>query len=99
VTALVVGAERVGSVAAFDKGRRLEAVEQVQAGEVERVVRGQPGREHGGDYDEEYDQRRYDRDRVVAEAIDKIAVQVAAECVHRALATTRRCMRSRGSTA
>ena len=49
VAPLVVGAERIGPVGVDSGSRRLEAVEQAQAREIDRIVRRDPGRETGAE--------------------------------------------------
>ena len=74
VPALVVGAERVGALAALDPGGRLERRVQVKRRDVERILGRDPGREHRTAHADEREQCGHDGDRRPAKAPRQVVV-------------------------
>ena len=79
VAALVVGAEEVRALAALDPGRRLERRVQVKRGGVERVLRGEPGREQRRADTDQRQRGRDHGDRRPAEAPGEVVVPESPE--------------------
>ena len=77
IAALIVGAEQIFGLGALHAVGRCQRVGQVECGEVEGVMRRNPGREERrGEADGEH-QRRHDRDRRAAESIREVRVPPA----------------------